>query len=212
MRVVKDAEVRKNEILDVAQELFSKKGFDATSTNDILERVKIARGTLYYHFKSKEDILDSLIDRITNEAIEMSKSIAGDKSIPLLDRFSLSVMALNIDNEIGHEVINQVHKPQNALMHQKMQKKLITGIVPIITGLVVEGIEEGIFDTEYPEQAVEMAMLYSNIAFDDLEDLSPEVFQKKAIGFIYNTEKLMGCKPGTMQQAIMKIFMKERDK
>lgn len=211
MRVVKDAEDRKNEILDVAQELFSQKGFDATSTNDILERVKIARGTLYYHFKSKEDILDSLIDRITADAMEMAGKIASDLSIPILDRLSLSIMALNIDTDIGHEVINQVHKPQNALMHQKMQKKLISGIVPIITNLLVEGINEGIFNTDYPEQAVEMALLYSNIAFDGLEELTKEVFEKKAIAFIYNTERLLGCERGTMFEPIMKIFMNEKE-
>ena len=54
MRVVKEAEERKNEILDVAERLFGEKGFDNTSTNDILEEIGIARGTLYYHFKSKE--------------------------------------------------------------------------------------------------------------------------------------------------------------
>lgn len=36
MRVVKEAEERRNEILDVAQRLFTAKGFDNTSTNDIL--------------------------------------------------------------------------------------------------------------------------------------------------------------------------------
>ena len=50
MRVVKEASVRRNEILDAAERLFVTKGFDKTSTNDILEQVGIARGTLYYHF------------------------------------------------------------------------------------------------------------------------------------------------------------------
>ncbi len=54
MRVVKEAEERRNEILDAADMLFfADKGFDNTSTSDILEKVGIARGTLYYHFKSK---------------------------------------------------------------------------------------------------------------------------------------------------------------
>lgn len=60
----KEAEERKKEILDVAEELFTAKGYDNTSTTDILDRVGIARGTLYYHFKSKEEILDVLINRI----------------------------------------------------------------------------------------------------------------------------------------------------
>ena len=47
MRVVKEAEERRNEILDAAEKLFGEKGFDGTSTNDILDEVGIARGTLY---------------------------------------------------------------------------------------------------------------------------------------------------------------------
>lgn len=62
MRVVKEAAIRRNEILDAAERLFVAKGFDGTSTGDILAEVGIACGTLYYHFKSKEDILDAMID------------------------------------------------------------------------------------------------------------------------------------------------------
>jgi len=53
MRITKNADERKNEILDVAGELFSQKGFDGTSISDIIEKVGVARGTVYYHFKSK---------------------------------------------------------------------------------------------------------------------------------------------------------------
>lgn len=206
MRVVKDPIERKNEILDAAQELFITKGFDGTSTNDIIDKVKIARGTLYYHFKSKEDILDSLIHRITSEAMAQSVKIARDKSIPLLERFCYSIKALNIDTDIGHEVIEQVHKPQNALMHQKMQNMLVTGIVPIITELVKEGINEGIFHTDYPDVAVEMSMIYSNIAFDGIQDMNPDEMMRKAMGFIANVERMMGCEQGLMFEPIMKIF------
>ncbi|MEG2719586.1 MAG: helix-turn-helix domain-containing protein, partial [Clostridia bacterium] len=49
MRIVKEAKERENEILDAASILFSEKGFDGTSIADILLKVGIARGTLYYH-------------------------------------------------------------------------------------------------------------------------------------------------------------------
>lgn len=119
MRVVKEAEERRNEILDVAERLFGTKGFDQTSTNDILNEIGIARGTLYYHFKSKEDILDAMIERISNQLVARAKTIAGNKEIPILQRLTMTVMSLNLDNDLGHEVMQQVHKPQNALMHQK---------------------------------------------------------------------------------------------
>ena len=57
MRIVKEASERKNEILDVAERLFYERGYDNTSTNDILAEIGIARGTLYYHFKSKDYVI-----------------------------------------------------------------------------------------------------------------------------------------------------------
>ena len=76
MRIVKEAEERKNEILDRANELFCEKGFEGTSTNDILKAVGIARGTLYYHFKSKGDIMDALIERYNKHILNAAKSAA----------------------------------------------------------------------------------------------------------------------------------------
>ena len=123
MRIVKEAAERKNEILDAAAELFAAKGYDETSTGDILDRVGIARGTLYYHFKSKEDILDALIERINAALIAGAKAAAEDRSLPVVERIVRAVMSLKLDAgeaTIGHEVLQQVHRPQNALMHQKM--------------------------------------------------------------------------------------------
>ena len=125
MRIVKEAEERKNEILDVAERLFGTKGFDNTSTNDILNEIGIARGTLYYHFKSKEDILDAMIERMSRQLIKKATDIFNQKGIPVLQRLTMMMMALNVDGNLGQEVMEQVHKPQNALLHQKMQDGLL---------------------------------------------------------------------------------------
>lgn len=209
MRIVKAAEERKNEILDAAELLFASKGFDETSTNDIINAVGIARGTLYHHFKSKEEILDAVIERITGTLIREAGAIAADRSLPLLDRLTGSIMALNVDSRIGEEVMLQVHKPQNALLHQKMQKSLIGGIVPILTGLIEEGCWKGIFRTPYPAEAAEMVMIYSNVAFDELAELSPEERMRKIQAFICHTERIMGAAEGILQEPILRIFLKE---
>lgn len=209
MRVVKEAEERKGEILDAAEKLFATKGFDNTSTGDILDTVGIARGTLYYHFKSKEDILDGVIERMTNRLMQDAGEIAGNKELPMMERLTKAIMSLNVEAKIGHEVMEQVHRPQNALMHQKMQMTLLAGINPILTELVEEGIEQGICHTQYPESVVEMTMLYANIAFDELNIAgnSPEQREKKIAGFIYNVERLMGMEEGSLQETIMEIFL-----
>ena len=212
MRVVKEAEERKEEILDAAEKLFATKGFDNTSTGDILDAVRIARGTLYYHFKSKEEILDGVIGRMTNRLMEDAKEIVRKKELPVLERFTKAIMSLNVESKIGYEVMEQVHRPQNALMHQKMQATLLTGINPILMELVEEGIELGIFHTQYPESVVEMTMLYANTAFDELSmaGISLKQREKKIAGFIYNVERLMGMEEGGLQEAILEIFRASR--
>ena len=218
MRVVKEAAERRKEILDVAEELFVTKGYDKTSTNDILDRIGIARGTLYYHFKSKEDILNAIIERINSSLIARAQTIASDTSIPVIDRFVMTIAGLKEDSEIGHEIIDQVHKPQNALMHQKMQKNLIEGIVPVIVRLVDEGNTQGIFNMKYPAETIEMLIIYSGTVFDDdyeqpgertdiRTDLRADLRADKRIeAFLYNTERLLGAKDGSVQKAMSKLF------
>ncbi len=206
MRIIKEPEVRKNEILDVAEEMFAVKGFDGTSTNEILERVGIARGTLYYHFKSKEEILDGVINRMIDQMTEKASRIVADKKVPVLERLTGAILAFNSNTELGYEVMEQMHKPQNALMHQKMQNRLLNRIVPLLKGLLDEGMDENIFHTEYGLEAVEMIILYANTVFDDLAEQSPEQRQQRMQGFIYNSERLLGTERGMLYQTIMKIF------
>ena len=154
MRVIKDADQRKNEILDAAEHLFGTKGFDNTSTTDILNETGIARGTLYYHFKSKEELLDSMISRMTKRFVEKARKIAEQKEVPVLKRLTTMMLALNGNySNFNQEILQQVHKPQNALMHQKMQNCLMSEINPLITILIREGTAQGICQTDYPEEA-----------------------------------------------------------
>ncbi len=211
MRVVKEAEERKNEILDVAERLFRTKGFDSTSTTDILNEIGIARGTLYYHFKSKEEILDAMIDRMTNRLIEKAEAIAARKEISVLQRLTMMMLALNVsDSNFHQELLEQVHKPQNALMHQKMERSLLAGINPMITALIKEGIEQGICQTDYPEEVAEMTFLYANTVFDDLMEHSEEERLKKIDAFIYNLERLLKMEQDSMKAAITPIFKNDK--
>jgi hypothetical protein len=207
MRVVKEAQERRNEILDAADELFGQKGFDGTSTNDILEKVGIARGTLYYHFKSKEDIMDALIDRYNVRILGGAQEIATDKSIPVNERIMRVVMALNISGESSKEIMKQIHKPQNALMHQKIQKVLLSGVTPILAGIIREGIEQGMFSTPFPYECMEMVVTYTNTIFDDdMIKMTNEERTSRIQAFVFNVERLLGAKSGSFMHVVMQMF------
>jgi len=202
----KEAMERRNEILDVADELFGQKGFDGTSTNDILEKVGIARGTLYYHFKSKEDIMDALIERYNAQILGAANEIAANKSIPVNERIIRVVMAINISGGNGKEIIEHIHKPQNALMHQKIQKVIMNGLPPILTEIIREGIEQGLFSTPYPYECMEMIVAYTNTVFDDdMVDMTDEERASRIPAFVFNVERLLGVESGSLMY-MMKMF------
>ncbi|WP_442602015.1 TetR/AcrR family transcriptional regulator [Paenibacillus sp. KN14-4R] len=207
MRVVKEAEERRNEILDAADKLFGQKGFDGTSTNDILEKVGIARGTLYYHFKSKEDIMNALIERYSVRLLGAAHKIGADKSIPLHERIIGVVMALNISDGSSKEIMEHIHKPQNALMHQKIQKVIINGVPPILTGIIREGIEQGLFNTPFPYECMEMVVIYANTVFDDdMVEMTNEERASRMQAFVFNVERMLGAESGSLMSIVMQMF------
>ena len=206
MRIVKEAAERRNEILDVAERLFCTRGYDNTSTNDILAEIGIARGTLYYHFKSKEDILDAMIDRILDDITAKASRIALDESRPVLERLTKTVLAANVDTKTGDMILEQVHKPQNALMHAKMQERLINQLIPLFVKMITDGMKQGIMQTDYPEDTMQMLLMYSNTVFDDSIAYSEEEKKGKVMSFIGNTEILLHMEKGSMLEAMMPMF------
>lgn len=209
MRIVKEAAERRNEILDVAERLFCTRGYDNTSTNDILAEIGIARGTLYYHFKSKEDILDAMIDRILEEIERKASRIALDESVPVLERLTQTVLASNVDTKTGDMILEQVHKPQNALMHVKMQERLLGQLMPLFMKLIEDGISQGLMQTDYPEDTIQMLLLYSNSVFDDSIEYSEEEKKKKVLAFIGNTEILLHMETGSLLEAMLPMFYRK---
>ncbi|WP_394897217.1 TetR/AcrR family transcriptional regulator [Clostridium paraputrificum] len=197
MKVIKNGEERKHEILDIAKELFIEKGYENTSIVNILEKVGIAKGTLYYYFTSKEEILDAIIDRISEKIFYKAQEISKDPSLSVQEKILGVVMSLNIEDDKEKKIVNNIHNLQNLLMHQKQFDSIIDNVVPILTKVICEGIEKGIFNTDYPLETVEMILIYTQTVFDSNNNLSMEETLRKISAFIVNLERLLGAEKGS---------------
>ena len=197
MKVIKNGEERKHEILDIAKELFIEKGYENTSIVNILEKVGIAKGTLYYYFTSKEEILDAIIDRISEKIFYKAQEISKDPSLSVQEKILGVIMSLNIEDDKEKKIVNNIHNPQNLLMHQKQFDSIIDNVVPILTKVICEGIEKGIFNTDYPLETVEMILIYTQTVFDSDNNLSMEETLRKISAFIVNLERLLGAEKGS---------------
>lgn len=201
MRSIKKPEERRQEILDAAERLFAEKGYDAACTNDILAAVGIARGTLYYHFKSKEEILDAVVERSCGRALETARRIAADSDVPVLDRVFLAIGAARPLEAEAERIMEHLHRPQNALMHQKSHAAFLQNLSPIVAGIVEEGLRDGTFRTDHPRESVEMVLAYGVAAFDEqLFGGDGEARRRRARAFLHNLELLFGAERGCMDR------------
>ena len=83
----------RQQIVDAADQLFYQQGFDHTSFSDIADAVRISRGNFYYHFKTKDEILDAVIERRLTGTREMLRQWEADGPHPE-DRLRLFIHIL----------------------------------------------------------------------------------------------------------------------
>jgi AcrR family transcriptional regulator len=206
MKTVKEGEVRRREILVAARELFVKKGYEHTSVNDILKIVDIAKGTFYYYFASKEEVLEGIILDIVEEGARRAEMILKDKSIPLVNRIMMAIMAQAPEFEGSDEIKEELHKVENAKLERLYLRAMLKRMTPILQVPISEGIDRDIFHMEYPTECIESILLLGHMMFDcDVFEWKMEDYPRKIQAFLCNAEKLLGTKEGELKE-LLRMF------
>lgn len=158
-RQVKKPDIRKNEILDTAQKFFFQKGFDQTSVQDIINELNIAKGTFYHYFTSKIDLLNKLTDRTTNDIYVSLKPIV-ESDMNALDKFNTTfkaASALKMANiDVFVLILKVLFKDENTIIREKMYRNSIKKTTPLYSKIIKQGIAEGIFHVESPDDVAEI--------------------------------------------------------
>ncbi|MCM2986004.1 TetR/AcrR family transcriptional regulator [Bacillus safensis] len=207
MRTVKHPEERKNDILNAAEALFSTKGYQKTTIIDILKAVGIAKGTFYYYFASKEEVMDAIIDRIIKEDIIVAKRIAAEPDLPVVDKLFRIIMAQS-PQQGSHKqgMIDQFHQPSNAEMHQKSLIKAIKELSPVLADVIQQGVEEGTFKTKYPQETVEFLLASAQVIFDEgLFQWTAEESLQRALAFIEILESSLHAEKGSFSFLLKRL-------
>lgn len=202
MRVSKEHDVRRNEILDKAAYLFEKNGYNRTTVNDILCEVNIAKGTFYYYFKSKEEVMDAILDRYLELALEKAEAVKMSKDLTPTEKLLQVILALRMSESKGG-VIEELHNPENALMHQKTITGVVMGLTPIMADIVKEGIEAGDFTTPFPEQIIQIMLTASLTLTDEgIFSFTKEEQVQLIEAIVYSFETLLGAKKGSFTYGV----------
>ena len=154
-----------NLILAVAFRLFMEKGYEHTSIQDIIDNLGgLSKGAIYHHFKSKEDILIAVTDRMTAESNQMLAVIRDRTDLNGKEKLK-TIFKASINRPVQDDIFTVAPDFHNnakllfSLLHDTIDNVAPNYILPIIQ----QGISDGSIETNYPEQLAELILLAANI-------------------------------------------------
>ena len=157
-----------NKILDVSMQLFLEKGYEHTSIQDIVNHLGgLSKGAIYHHFKSKEDILDGVMNKLyqnNDNELDHLRLLEKDSSMTGLQKLqALFTTALESPRQD-----DMFQMAPDFLKNPQMLAMQIEGIYTesmphFVQPIIEEGIADGSIKTDYPKELAEMILLLINI-------------------------------------------------
>lgn len=182
-----------NLILDVATRLFMEKGYEHTSIQDMIDNLGgLSKGAIYHHFKSKEDILVAVTDRMTEESNRVLESIRDRTDLTGREKlktiFKESILR-PVQNDIFTTAPNLGNNPR--LLYSIFSETVNEAAPGYIQPIIEQGIADGSIRAEYPAELAQLIILTANIwtnpmIFDDSAEESYRkfvVFRQMMEGF-----------------------------
>ncbi|WP_394922628.1 TetR/AcrR family transcriptional regulator [uncultured Robinsoniella sp.] len=165
-------EVTVNRILDVATRLFLEKGYEATTIQAILDELgDLSKGAIYHHFKSKEDIIEAVIERMFKELHDNVFTVVQDPTLNGLQKIQKTI-EISMQNPNQEKVLKSAPDllRNTRFLAAELYESINIVAKEVIEPMVRQGIEDGSIHTKYPKQLAEMLMILSNLW------LNPAVF------------------------------------
>lgn len=199
-RITKDPEVRRNELMDVAEQLFAENGYDRTSPSDIIRKAGIAQGTFYYYFKSRDDLIQALIARYLERYKQYASEIAADPGLDAPEKlrrisdglWDLSVRKARLKGHVSEEPDLSGHRDYRAHVREH--------ILPLVEFVIRQGVAEGHFKVEFPGETAGHLIAVSKLLHDELKcEADPEVRARKIEATRASLERLLGARKGALR-------------
>lgn len=133
----------KRKIFEASMKLFAEKGYDATSIEEITATVGVAKGTLYYHFSSKEEIFNFLVEegmKLLKNSIDIKISKAKNSIDKLRAVVLIQIKIISKYEDFMTIVLSQIwgNEPRNIMCKNKIVEYIKT-----IENILNEGMEKG---------------------------------------------------------------------
>ncbi len=148
----------KEKILKAAGEVFSQKGFDAATMQDIIEKCGLSKGAIYHHFKSKDEIMQALGDRMffENNPFEEVRKRTDLNGLQKIRELLKINQADTERNKMNIQAIPILKDPHILVAALEANRKFLT---PLWYELLEESKRDGSINTEYAKELSELLPL-----------------------------------------------------
>lgn len=173
-KISKNYQERQKEFLLTAQKLFYEKGYEQTSVNDILTAMNSAKGTFYHYFKSKEELLNCLVEMKSKEVVNQFRSLVEKSATTALEKlnsvFSLSKQWKVANKQLVQAMVRVMYNKDNLLLRNKLKESNIRMTAPLLSEIIIQGVKEGAFRVPCPEDSGEFIIRMGHAINDMLAD------------------------------------------
>ena len=143
-----DRTARRAELASAAAAVFAERGVANTAISDIVKAAGVAQGTFYLYFDSKDDVVLAVVDQIATEmvaAIETAVSAPGASAVEKFGRLHDVLMSFD-EKASAVQLADFLHRPENRPLHDRMAEQFTPALIPLVEGIVAQGVAEGSFD------------------------------------------------------------------
>lgn len=190
MRITKHPEERKQEILETALGLFEEKGIQKTSMNDIAETMGVAKGLIYYYFRSKEELVEAVVKSFSEGVEKEIKTLLSMEGLSFHRRLGQVVKVFFLSIQEHPALMNIT--PKNPGLFELVKTSLSELALRHAKVLLQKGVEEGYLNLQYPDYMLKI--LIHGIADLYVEGVTDPVVHCTLI------EEALGLKRGTLLQ------------
>lgn len=163
----KEFDEKKKQILDISELLFFTKGYEVTSVNTILKELGIAKGTFYYYFDSKEEVMDSVITRIINNELKfVTEEVINNKNMTAVEKLIAALFRRPPVFGSQKEVVEKLYNVNNALMKQRAMQNSLELSCPVYAEIIIEGNENGEFSSKHPLEDIQFLIAGMQTIYD----------------------------------------------
>lgn len=171
-------EVTVERILDVSQRLFLEKGYENTTIQDIVNELGgLTKGAVYHHFKSKEEIMDAVGDRMFTENNPFNK-VMNRSDLNGLQKLKEMIRLNQSDKARADMNIQSLPILKNPRILAGMIAANRNYLSPYFQKLIEEGNQDGSIHTEYAKEISELIPLLTSVW------LAPTVYPSSAEGML----------------------------